>query len=94
MKHLLVETKSGKIQGFEEHGLTKFLGIPYAQKPVNELRFKRARKAEAWGGVLQADRYGDAAPQFDHGRYQGSEDCLTLNIVRKAEDDKLPVFVW
>lgn len=40
MKHLLVETKSGKIQGFEEHGLTKFLGIPYAQKPVNELRFK------------------------------------------------------
>ena len=94
MKHLLVETKSGKIQGFEEHGLTKFLGIPYAQKPVNELRFKRARKAEAWGGVLQADRYGDAAPQFDHGRYQGSEYCLTLNIVRKAEDDKLPVFVW
>lgn len=94
MNHLLVETKSGKIQGFEEHGLAKFLGIPYARKPVGELRFKRAKKVEAWEDILQADHYGDPAPQLDHGHYQGSEDCLTLNIVRRIEGNKLPVFVW
>lgn len=94
MSRLLVETNSGKVQGFEERGLIKFWGIPYAQKPVGELRFKRARKIDPWKGVLQADHYGDAAPQFDHGKYQGSEDCLTLNVVRRAEGNKLPVFVW
>ena len=39
--NLRVETHSGSIQGFEENGLYKYLGIPYAQKPLGELRFRR-----------------------------------------------------
>lgn len=92
--NLLVETKSGKIQGHEENGLAKFLGIPFAQQPKGELRFKRARKVEVWKDILEADHYGDVAPQFDHDRLKGSEDCLTLNVVRPLEGDKLPVFIW
>ena len=37
--NLLIETHSGSIQGFEENGLYKYLGIPYAEKPLGELRF-------------------------------------------------------
>lgn len=80
--------------GFEENHLVKFLGIPFAQQPRGALRFKRAQKVQPWDGVLQADHYGDAAPQFDQGRFLGSEDCLTLNVVRPQEGEKLPVFVW
>lgn len=39
--NLRVETHSGSIQGFEENGLYKYLGIPYAQKPLGDLRLKR-----------------------------------------------------
>jgi len=35
--NLRVETYSGSIQGFEENGLYKYLGIPYAQKPLDDL---------------------------------------------------------
>ena len=35
--NLLIETHSGSIQGFEENGLYKYLGIPYAEKPLGEL---------------------------------------------------------
>ena len=31
--NLLIETHSGSIQGFEENGLYKYLGIPYAESP-------------------------------------------------------------
>ena len=33
-----VVTDLGAITGFVEDGVTKFLGIPYAQPPVGELR--------------------------------------------------------
>ena len=91
---LLVTTKSGKIQGHTEDGLVKFLGIPFAQPPVGNLRFKRARPVIPWDEILDAKQYGDVAPQFDKGKFQGSENCLTLNVVRPAEGKKLPVFVW
>ena len=91
---LCVSTSKGKVEGFEKDGLVRFLGIPYAQQPKGELRFRRAREADAWDGVLKADHYTDAAPQFDHGMRMGSEDCLSLNIVRPAGGDRLPVYVW
>lgn len=92
--NLIVTTKSGKIKGHMDQGLVKFLGIPYAKPPVGELRFKRARTIEPWNGVLEADAYGDVALQFDNEKLQGSENCLTLNVVRPPEGENLPVFVW
>lgn len=92
--NLLVETKYGKVQGIQENGLVKFLGIPYAAQPRGELRWKRARECEPWEGVMQADHYGDVAFQDDKGQFQGSDDCLTVNVVRPEEGENLPVFVW
>ena len=89
-----VSTQSGEIQGFEGNGLYKYLGIPYAEKPVGALRFKRAVPVRPWAGVLQADHYGDSALQEGPEGPLGSEDCLTLNVVRPREGEDLPVFVW
>ena len=92
--NLRVETHSGSIQGFEENGLYKYQGIPYAEKPVSVLRFKRCVPVRPWAGVLQADHYGDSALQDGPQGATGSEDCLTLNVVRPKAGEDLPVFVW
>ena len=90
----LVKTRYGMVEGFEENGILKYLGIPYAKQPAGELRWKRARECEPWDGVLSAKEYGPVAFQDDHNIDQGADECLTGNVVRPKEGDKLPVFVW
>ena len=36
----IIETKSGKVQGYSENGIEIFKGIPYVEAPIGELRFK------------------------------------------------------
>lgn len=91
---LIIKTKSGPIKGIEDNGLHKFLGIPYAKAPVDDLRFKRARPIEAWESVLDADHYRDIAAQHHMDEFKGSLDCLSMNIVKPSSGHKLPVFVW
>lgn len=90
----IVETKYGTVEGFEENGLIKYLGIPYAAQPTGTLRWKRARECKKWKGVLQAKKYGGMAFQEKNGINQGTDECLTVNIVRPMQGKSLPVFVW
>lgn len=94
MSNYIVETTSGKVQGHLRDGLIEYLGIPYAKPPVGELRFKRAVPAEPWDGVFDAKEYGSESVQFDEGELKGSEDCLTINVIRPEEGENLPVFVY
>lgn len=93
MEHI-VTTAGGRIRGYERGGMVEYLGIPYAQPPVGELRFKRAVAKAPWEGIFDAKDYGAAPIQLNDGRVMGNEDCLTLNVQRPVEGDKLPVFVW
>lgn len=93
MEHI-VTTEGGRIRGYERGNMIEYLGIPYAQPPVGELRFKRAVAKAPWEGIFDAKDYGFAPIQLNDGRVMGNEDCLTLNIQRPVEGDKLPVFVW
>lgn len=94
MGEYIVNTKSGKIKGYLRDGRIEYLGIPYAKPPIGKLRFKRAQKIEPWDGVFDAGGYGPEAIQNDEGEDKGSEDCLTVNIQRPKEGEKLPVFVY
>lgn len=68
-----------------------FLGIPYAQPPTNEGRFKPPRTHRGWQ-LLQAVDFGPACPQ--PVKYTGAtkgvrdmdEDCLYLNIYTPKSD--------
>ena len=82
MKDYIVATKSGKIRGYERNGILEYLGIPFAQPPKGELRFKRARAVTPWEGILAAKEYGPVPVQLNDGVIQGAEDCLTINIQR------------
>ena len=97
-----VKTLTGVVEGKDDGTVRSFLGIPYAQPPVGDLRWKPPVPAARWDGVrkatdfgshcLQGNPYGDMVLR-DPG---GSEDCLSLNIwvPSNASSKKLPVMVW
>lgn len=93
MEHIL-KIKAGKLRGFESDGIVSFLGIPYAEPPTGELRYRRSVPKEPWSGVLDAVKYGSKSVQFFNGENQGSEDCLTINVKRPVDGDNLPVLVF
>src|ERR1700735_5380730 len=50
----LVGTQEGIVRGFVTNGVAEFLGIPYAEPPVGNLRWKPSKKHEPWAGVLKS----------------------------------------
>lgn len=58
-----------------------FLGIPYAQPPVHDLRFVKPVPFGYLGNV-SATSYGPRCAQMAGDKVDGSEDCLTLDIYR------------
>jgi len=101
-KTAIIETKSGKIQGYTENGLQIFKGIAYAEPPIGDLRFRQPVAKKSWDDVLDATKYGHCAfqaySQLEEwfGKLQPeSEDCLNLNIwTPKADNNKRPVMFW
>jgi para-nitrobenzyl esterase len=79
----IVETTTGPVKGHAANGAVAFRGIPYAEQPVGDLRFRRAVAKEPWHGVLLADRPGDYCAQWRNPKtgWIGSENCLWLNVV-------------
>ena len=69
-KRMLVEIDSGKVRGqvklVPELGrryVAQFLGVPYAQPPVGELRFAAPRPVRPWNGKRNAQEFGSRCPQ-------------------------------
>ena len=99
---LQVKTQYGVLEGFEENGVKKFLGVPFAQAPVGELRWKAPQPLKPWEGVRDAKQFGDDPMQpniFGDMSFRGpgrSEDCLYLNIWTTAAttDEALPVLIY
>lgn len=65
-----MQTEAGEIVGNIEtlpfgKSVFTYLGIPYAEPPVGELRFAAPKQAKRWSGVRQATAYGAACPQPD-----------------------------
>ena len=100
-----VNTTLGPLQGLHDDGCAVFRGVPFAQPPVGELRWRPPEPLPAWDGVRDATQFGASAMQRalpgDVGDLIGipsqtiGEDCLYLNVWTPACDDaKRPVMVW
>ncbi|MBR2328492.1 MAG: carboxylesterase family protein [Clostridia bacterium] len=91
----IIKTKSGSLVGKEYEGYTAYLGIPYAQPPVGDLRWRAPRRPKPWDGIMQATEFPAREhqlaqlPDSFYGKefYSDpaylppmSEDCLYLNI--------------
>ncbi|MFP3670644.1 carboxylesterase family protein, partial [Priestia sp. SIMBA_032] len=78
----------GVVAGVRDGDIIRWRGIPYAAPPVGDLRLRAPQPAIGWTGVLQANSFGNAAPQnpkyalVEHGKKQPvSEDSLIVNVV-------------
>ena len=63
-----VETEAGAVMGKMESlplgkSAFEYLGIPYAESPVGDLRFADPKPAKTWTGIRDATSYGKACPR-------------------------------
>jgi para-nitrobenzyl esterase len=104
-KLAIVDTVSGKLQGFIHNGTYTYRGIPYAKAE----RFMPPAKVPKWEGVRTALTYGHISPQVvsntiddvsefagPHRYWLQDDDCQNLNFWTPAINDgkKRPVMVW
>ncbi|XP_053615032.2 juvenile hormone esterase [Plodia interpunctella] len=108
---IVVDTESGKVAGVEVKSIVQnekfysFMGIPYAEPPVGNLRFMPPQPHPGWSDVLKAKKEKKPCPQQNislRGRpnfgFYGTEDCLHLSVYTpRLPDDQpldLPVVVF
>ena len=98
-----IETEIGKIQGYINKDIKIFKGIPYAEPPINQLRFDPPCEKEPWNNVFVANKFGPSSfqgPDVGRGLFgqlteQQEDNCLTLNIwTPETDDKKRPVMFW
>ena len=102
----IVRVEGGELQGVVADGVESFKGIPFAEPPVGDLRWRPPQPPAPWTGVRQASEFGADCMQGRFGPPPSapagptapvpSEDCLFLNIWRPvpATARNLPVMVW
>lgn len=97
-----VQVLNGTYSGVysQQYNQDYFLGVPYAQPPVGDLRFRQSQSLNtSWTDAKNAttyskECYGYGSDQWVLGN-DVSEDCLTLNVVRPSSSTgNLPVAVW
>jgi para-nitrobenzyl esterase len=94
-------TTYGKVEGTADaaSGTLSWKGVPFAQPPVGELRWKAPLEPQAWSGVRQATAFGN--PCLQNGRIYGpganntydSTIASTLNTPVGSEDC-LTLNIW
>ena len=99
----VVTTTTGQLRGLPRAGGgAQFLGIPYGEPPVGDLRWRVPVPAKPWSGVRNASKYGAPCAQPVLGDWNktdaadSSEDCLYLNVVTPVWPARqlLPVMFW
>ncbi|KAF5276537.1 hypothetical protein FQR65_LT03967 [Abscondita terminalis] len=99
----IIKTNQGDLRGklcADHYGKPyySFQGIPYAQPPLGDLRFKAPRAPLPWSGILDATKEGNAS-YSRHMLFRniiGSEDCLYLNVYtpKRSTEFLKPVMFW
>lgn len=99
----------GQLSGLvQDNGSLAWRNIPFAQPPVDELRWKLPQPPQPWTGTYAATDTIEPCPQFvsgltagipdpDGDGIVGSEDCLYLSVYAPdniPEGERLPVMYW
>ncbi|RZF46909.1 hypothetical protein LSTR_LSTR008037 [Laodelphax striatellus] len=88
-----------KVSVYDKKEYFSFQGIPFAEPPVGNLRFKDPVPVKPWQGVKQCTKPGNPCVQIHEFSNQliGSEDCLFLNVYTPKifdSNELKPVMVW
>merc|ERR1711935_587397 len=99
-----VTTDKGTLRGTSRSvngvSVSSYLGVPFAQPPINDLRFAAPQEESAWSGEWDATFKRPLCSQ--PANCSGcdvettAEDCLYLNVFAPTElpDEPLPVYYW
>ena len=92
----VVQVTGGQIKGQPiAGGGTTFKGIPFAQPPVGDLRWRDPAPVNPWTGVRDASAFSPACTQESTGANKqekpiSKEDCLYLNVWTAEWPSKSP----
>ena len=111
--NLRVDTTVGPVNGIlnaTTPDVAIFLGIPYAEPPVGDLRWEPLKAKVKSTKVIQATEFGPSCPQYSYSNHfqlfdysvnnTYSEDCLSINVwapysaAPSYQQEKLPVIIW
>jgi len=93
-KETLLQTTTGNMRGIRRTVLGNdvfvYFGVPFAEPPLGDLRFKKPAPLKSWGGRLDAvrlpnscmqERY-ESFPNFNGGFWQiRSSSCESVNLI-------------
>jgi para-nitrobenzyl esterase len=104
---VVVKTQHGSVEGLISPSLLIFKGIPFAQPPIGDLRWRAPQENKPWKGIKKCTSFSPSpfqdepkpfycwSKEFIAQPESLSEDCLYLNIwAPKTKAKKLPVMVW
>lgn len=94
-----VATPDGQVDGLSNGTTNRFLGIPFAEAPVGDLRFAAPKPITPWTEPFDATFARPPCAQIRikkrDMRKESREDCLTLNVWAPSEGDgPHPVLVF
>jgi para-nitrobenzyl esterase len=99
----IVQTTSGPVQGVVKDAVTVFRGLPYAEPPVGDRRFRKPQARTPWTEPLVCEHASAVAWQnpspleatLGAAKPPTGDDHLTLNIWTPGLDDaRRPVLFW
>ncbi|GMR57063.1 hypothetical protein PMAYCL1PPCAC_27258 [Pristionchus mayeri] len=101
----VITTRDGKVQGRRlinetDFKADAFLGVPFAQPPVGDLRFRKPVPPKKWSGIRECFKQPKGSVQIPDylvdKNWPSSEDCLYLNVFCPADYSakKYPVMVF
>lgn len=100
----IVETPNGRLVGEDMGDYHAFRGIPYAQPPVGDLRWRAPQPVEPWTGDRTVIEFqapcvqpAIADPSLPNGGGVvgvKSEDCLYMEVYAPENAENAPVMLW
>ena len=101
-ENLIVETTSGISNGIVKKGVITWHDLPYAEPPIEELRWKAPRDFSKKNNVIKdkdnnfcVQRPSSLGGAGGEGNFVGTEDCLYLDIRKPVNShENLPVMFW
>jgi para-nitrobenzyl esterase len=92
------QIRGGVLEHVSEKAGAVFKGIPFAQPPVADFRWRPPLPVKSWTGVRDATTFGAPCAQNSGNRVMenSQEDCLFLNVWTPEwpAKSRVPVMVW